>query len=201
MSAASLSAGTLVLVVGPSGAGKDSIIAGAASRLRNDEDFVFARRSITRPVAAGGESHVALSAAEFASRRERGLFLLHWHAHGLDYGVPAAIAADRAVGRTVVANVSRVMVGEARARLLPLRIVQILASQETLAARLALRGRESASDIRRRLERAGAEVLSAADVTTMLNDGTLEHAVDQFVTLLRSIAAQQAAPVVAPESR
>ncbi len=190
LSAASLSAGTLVLVVGPSGAGKDSIIAGAASRLRDDEDFVFARRSITRPVAAGGESHVALSAAEFASRRERGLFLLHWHAHGLDYGVPAAIAADRAVGRTVVANVSRAMIDEARARLSPIRIVQILASPETLAARLALRERESAIDIRRR-----------ADVTTMLNDGTLEHAVDQFVTLLRSIAAQQAAPVVAPESR
>ena len=70
--------GTLILVVGPSGAGKDSIIAGAAERLRDNPKLVFARRVITRPPEAGGENHLALSSAEFADWRNAGRFMLHW---------------------------------------------------------------------------------------------------------------------------
>jgi ribose 1,5-bisphosphokinase len=188
--------GTLILVVGPSGAGKDSIIAGAALQLRDDPRFVFARRAITRPREAGGESHLALSPSAFDAARSRGDFLLHWQAHGLDYGIPATLAADRAAGRIVVANVSRAMVGPARARLAPVHVVQVLASRGVLAARLARRGRESAADIDRRLERAVAgEIEPAGDVTTILNDEALESAVAQFVLILRELAAQ---PVVSP---
>lgn len=201
VSAVSRPVGTLVLIVGPSGAGKDSIIAGAASRLRDDPFFVFARRSITRPLAAGGEAHVALSSAAFAAERARGAFLLQWQAHGLDYGIPATVAADRAAGRIVVANVSRSMIGAARARLAPVHVVQILASREVLAARLALRGRESAADIGRRLERAAADLEPAADMTTMMNDATLECAVAQFVALLRGIACQPAVSPAMPARR
>ena len=61
--------GTLILVIGPSGAGKDSIIAGAAERLRDDKRILFARRVITRPAHAGGENHLAVSAGEFAEWR------------------------------------------------------------------------------------------------------------------------------------
>jgi phosphonate metabolism protein PhnN/1,5-bisphosphokinase (PRPP-forming) len=193
--------GTLVLVVGPSGVGKDSIIAGAASRLRADPSFVFARRSITRPLAARGEAHVALSSAAFAAARARGAFLLHWQAHGLDYGIPAALAAERSAGRIVVANVSRTVIDAARAFLPPVRIVQILAPREVLATRLASRGRESAADIGRRLERAAAELEPAADVTTLVNDGALEHAVAQFVAILRGIASQPAASPAVPARR
>jgi phosphonate metabolism protein PhnN/1,5-bisphosphokinase (PRPP-forming) len=97
--------GTLVLVVGPSGVGKDSVIAGAAERFRGDPRILFPRRLITRPVEAGGEPHVALSPAEFAARRDAGGLMLHWSAHGLDYGLPQAAAAELVAGRTVVANV------------------------------------------------------------------------------------------------
>jgi ribose 1,5-bisphosphokinase len=187
---ASSATGTLVLVVGPSGAGKDSIIAGAASLLRDDPSFVFARRTITRPREAGGEAHVALSSAAFATQRAGGAFLLHWHAHGLDYGIPASLVDDRAAGRIVVANVSRTVIAAARTRLAPIQIVQILASREVLAARLASRGRESMADIERRLERAAAALEPAVDVTTVANDGALEHAIAQFVAILRGLASQ-----------
>ena len=109
--------GTLVLVVGPSGVGKDSIIAGAAARLRDDPRVVFARRLITRPADAGGEDHIAVSPAEFAAQREAGGLLLHWNAHGLDYGLPQTLETMRDEGKVVVANVSRTIVADARARL------------------------------------------------------------------------------------
>jgi ribose 1,5-bisphosphokinase len=193
--------GTLVLVVGPSGAGKDSIIAGAASQLRGEPRFVFARRVITRPVEAGGEAHVALSTAGFAAEQARGAFLLHWQAHGLDYGIPAALAADRASGRIIVANVSRAMIKPARARLAPIQVVQVLASPAVLAARLLSRGRESAADIDRRLARVAAALEPAPDMKKVMNDGALDDAVAQFVALLRGIAAQPIAASPVPESR
>ena len=181
--------GALILVVGPSGVGKDSIIAGAAQRLRDEPRVVFARRLITRPAEAGGEDHIAVSPAEFARRREAGELMLHWSAHSLDYGLPGELGAALADGRSVVANVSRGVVTEARERFAPTVVIAITASAETLAARLAERGRESADDIAARLRRAAAPV--EADVVVG-NDGTLDAAVDRFVAVLRQAIDQPA---------
>jgi len=181
--------GTLILVVGPSGVGKDSILAGAAERLQDEPRVIFARRLITRTAAAGGEDHLAVSPAEFARRRAAGELILDWSAHGLDYGLPDELAAMLEAGRSVVANVSRGVVADARKRLAPTLLVAITASPETLAARLAERGRETADDIGSRLRRAGAPV--AADVV-IDNDGPLDTAIDRFVALLRQAIGQPA---------
>jgi phosphonate metabolism protein PhnN/1,5-bisphosphokinase (PRPP-forming) len=176
--------GTLVLVVGPSGVGKDSILAGAAERLRDDPRYIFPRRLVTRPAAAGGEPHIALSPAEFATRREAGDLLLHWRAHGLDYGLPLNLGAELGTGRCVVANASRTVVAEARLRFSPVAVVAVSASPETLAARLAGRGREDAAEIERRLQRA---VSAEPPDLTIDNDGTLEEAIDRLIAILRQI--------------
>lgn len=182
--------GTLILVVGPSGVGKDSLIAGAAASLRTDS-VVFARRLITRPAEAGGEDHLAVSSAEFAARRDAGGLLLHWRAHGLDYGLPEELAAALDSGRCVVANVSRTVVAEARRRLAPVVVVAVTAAPETLAARLAGRGRETAADIAGRLRRSDAVSPVEADMV-IDNDGALDAAIGRFVALLRRAIAQPA---------
>jgi len=179
--------GTLFLVVGPSGVGKDSIIAGAAAKLRNEPRFTFAQRLITRPAEAGGEDHFAVSPAEFSRRRDTGTLMLHWNAHGFDYGLPGELASALEAGRSVVANVSRAVVDEARKRFAPTVVIAVTASPETLAARLAGRGRESAADIGSRLRRAGASV--EADIV-IENDGALETAIERFVGALRRASDQ-----------
>jgi len=183
--------GTLILVVGPSGVGKDSIIAGAADRFRGEPRIVFARRLITRPSEAGGEDHMALSAAEFSEWRGSGRLMLHWRAHGFDYGLPQVLAAELEAGRSVVANVSRTVVAEARARLAPVAVVAVTASRETLAARLAGRGRESAADIDSRLRRTGALASGEADFI-IDNNGPLDAAIGRFVAVLRRTIGQRA---------
>jgi phosphonate metabolism protein PhnN/1,5-bisphosphokinase (PRPP-forming) len=183
--------GMLFLVVGPSGVGKDSIIAGAAERLRDDKQIVFARRLITRPAEAGGEDHLAVTPPEFAEWRDTGRLMLHWRAHDLDYGLPQTLAADLAAGRSVVANVSRTVVAEARLRFAPVGMIAISASVETLAARLASRGRETAADIDSRLQRAAAVSPSQPDFV-IDNDGRLDKAIDRFVAILREAIAQPA---------
>ena len=97
----------LIAVVGPSGAGKDTLMGGARAALAQDTRFRFVRRAITRPAEAGGEDHEALNASAFAARQEAGGFALFWEAHGLSYGIPSDIEADLAARRVVIANLSR----------------------------------------------------------------------------------------------
>lgn len=180
-----MSRGTLVLVVGPSGAGKDAVMAAARRLLRDDPAVHFATRCITRPADAGGERHVSLTPEDFTRRRDAGGFALSWRAHGLDYGVPAEIAGLLAQGGTVVANVSRTVLDEARRRFPPVRVVLVTAPVEILAARLAARGRESAADIHARLGRSELDC-SGTDVTVIRNDGELASATRRFVACVKN---------------
>ncbi|MEX2643187.1 MAG: phosphonate metabolism protein/1,5-bisphosphokinase (PRPP-forming) PhnN [Acetobacterales bacterium] len=176
--------GTLFLVVGPSGAGKDSLIAGARARLADDPSVRFVRRAITRAADAGGEDHEAATPEEFARQRAAGAYALSWEAHGLGYGIPGNVGADLAAGRNVVANVSRGVIDDARERFDPLRVVAVTAPAAVLARRLAERGRETERDIAARLARAGYAMPEGEDVEVIENAGALEDAVARFTALL-----------------
>ena len=178
----------LVLIVGPSGVGKDALISYCRSGLVGVDAVVFPRRAITRAAGAGTEEHDTVSEAEFQRRAGAGGFSLSWRAHGLGYGVPATIEHDLAAGRTVVVNVSRSIVDDARRRYRPLAVVSVVASPEILAARLRGRGRETDEDIGRRLERAASVEVDGTDVIRLDNSGALETAGETLLRLLvRSI--------------
>ena len=168
-----LGPGLLVLVVGPSGAGKDTLLAYARDRLAARADISFARRRITRPSDAT-EDHVSLDAAAFAEALAQGRFPLHWQANGLSYALGEEVAQDISAGRTVVANGSRAAVAEARARFARVKLVHVTAPTELLAARIAARGRESAEDVLARLKR--EPPLDAPPDLTVLNVGAVETA-------------------------
>jgi phosphonate metabolism protein PhnN/1,5-bisphosphokinase (PRPP-forming) len=172
----------LVLVVGPSGAGKDTLLDAGRQALVDDPRFRFGRRVITRPAEAGGEAHEAVTDAEFAVRA----FALAWQAHGLRYGIPDDIATDLAAGRVVVANVSRGVIAEAAGRF-PVRVIEITAPPQILAARLATRGRESATDVAARLARTVA-VPDGVMVETVMNDATVEAGTARFLAALNRAA-------------
>ena len=172
----------LVLVVGPSGAGKDALLKAARAEFRDDTRIGFARRVITRPPDPDGEDHEPVTEAEFAARD----FVLSWSAHGLRYGIPAEALRNAPV---LVANVSRGVIAEAASRTV-VRVIEVTAPSEILAARLAARGREKADDVSRRLARV-AVIPDGVAVETVLNDGTLARGVARFVAALRR-AAQSA---------
>lgn len=81
--------GKLIWLMGPSGSGKDSLL--AELRLREQTQLLVAHRYITRDASAGSENHIALSEQEFFTRAGQNLLALSWHANGLYYGVGVEI--------------------------------------------------------------------------------------------------------------
>lgn len=172
-------------MVGASGVGKDTLIGGARARLAGDTSVVFARREITRPAEVGGEDHTPVDEATFVRRCERGGYLLAWQAHGLGYGIPASLCDELAGGRTVVANVSRAVLSEARTRFAGVRVVSIVADPDRVAARLAARAREDAAGVAARLARADIFLVEGEDVVVIRNDGEPAEGVAQLLAAIR----------------
>ena len=175
----------LILVVGPSGAGKDTLLDGAREAMA-DQPVRFVRRTITRPEDAGGEGHESVTEEAFLHRQNAGGFALSWQAHGLRYGIPADISLDLANGGTVVANVSRAVLAEAAARF-PVAVIEVTAPPALLAARLAARGREDAADVARRLSR-GIELRLHVERHVVMNDATPGEGIQRFVDAVRKLS-------------
>jgi phosphonate metabolism protein PhnN/1,5-bisphosphokinase (PRPP-forming) len=160
----------LIVVVGPSGAGKDSVLQ-AWTALRTPGEYVhLAQRVITRPHDGGAERHESVSEEAFATLLQEGAFATHWDAHGLRYGVRHRELAPLAANEWVVLNSSRAHLATLRAQAPKLKVVEITAPAELLAQRLAGRGREDAPEVAKRLQRDTPPV--HADLT-LVNDSSL----------------------------
>jgi len=170
-------------IVGPSGAGKDTLIAGA---LQARPDLRLVRRVITRPTDAGGEDFEGVTEAEFAARTARGDFALTWGAHGLHYAIPRAEVDHPG---TVLFNGSRAALPAALEVFPNLRVILITARVDVLAQRLAQRGRETEAEIRDRLDRAEFDLPEGFLPTTVLNEGPVEAGVERLLAALQPLKA------------
>ncbi len=165
--------GRLVLVVGPSGAGKDTLMGMARSALGDRPDVVFVRRVVTRAGSAA-EDNEFMTAEAFREVQQRGGFALHWEAHGHLYGLPAAMDGQIRSGLTVVANVSRTVIDQARCAYGRVTVVSITAPSEVLAQRVANRARVSDGRLEGRINRS-VEPSGAAPDFTIINVGSADY--------------------------
>ncbi|MEC5292297.1 phosphonate metabolism protein/1,5-bisphosphokinase (PRPP-forming) PhnN [Aurantimonas sp. C2-6-R+9] len=181
------SPGSFVAVVGPSGAGKDSLLAIAAATLAPDTGFFFPRRVITRIALADAEDHDSLTPAAFSMAEAEGAFCLTWTAHRLSYGLPTEISRRLEAGETVVANVSRAALRNAAERFSRLHIIEITAPRHLLVERIAARGRETPEEIDLRLRRqATLDVPESAEAVHRIhNDRAIDDAAAAFLAILR----------------
>ncbi|WFU49960.1 phosphonate metabolism protein/1,5-bisphosphokinase (PRPP-forming) PhnN [Sinorhizobium terangae] len=184
MTAVGQGRGGLIVVVGPSGAGKDSVMGFAARHFAYRPDILFVRRVITRPSDAGSEVHESVSTAEFEDMSRSGAFAVSWQAHGLSYGVPVEIADRVASGMTAIVNGSRAALPAIREAFGTIAVALVTADPAVLAKRLAERGRESEEDVLRRLTRQTPDIIAGPDVTVIDNSGRLDVAGQRFVALV-----------------
>lgn len=170
--------GRFIAVVGPSGAGKDSLINGVVAA-RTDLHRVC--RFITRASDAGGEDFEAISEAEFAARVERGDFALHWQAHGLFCGIPASVRDILSTGQDAIANLSRGVLAEATETFDRLLVVQVNAAPGVLQDRLHGRGRESQAQIGDRLSRPAPKTPKELQMIEIDNSGALKDSISRAI--------------------
>jgi len=188
--------GCLILVVGPSGAGKDSLLDAARRHFDARADLLFPRRVITRPADAGGEDHIPITPSVFRNLAAENAFALHWQAHGLSYGLPITINPALKNGRHIVANVSRTVLDDARARFSHVVVLSIIADPTVLAERLCKRGRETGGDLEARLARAHLLRPAGDDVVEIDNSGALSESTSAFIAAINDICQSRAAAVV-----
>jgi ribose 1,5-bisphosphokinase len=187
MSLQSMSAtGRLVLIVGGSGVGKDTMLSRARAVLSDDARFVFPRRVITRSDDVT-ERHQAVTDAEFDALSETGALSLSWVAHGLRYGLPRSLEADIALGRIVVCNVSRTVFVAARQKFARITVIEITAPLRVRSERIVQRGRENAEDVAQRLARTLEDSSIEPSDITIDNGGALDDAIAAFVSALRRL--------------
>ncbi|EIM27041.1 phosphonate metabolism protein/1,5-bisphosphokinase (PRPP-forming) PhnN [Microvirga lotononidis] len=175
-----------VAIVGPSGAGKDTVIRAVAEALRDRSGITFVRRVITRLSDGVTEDHDTMTPDAFEAGRAAGMFCLSWGAHGLFYGLPLSALDAVGQGNVVVANVSRSVLAEAVKTFGRVAVVEITADPEILLGRILARGRESAEEARRRIARSADTNLPHATCSYVQidNSGPVEIARDQLTKVL-----------------
>jgi ribose 1,5-bisphosphokinase len=180
--AGAIGPGRLILVVGPSGAGKDTLLGLARLACADYDGIVFARRVVTRE-ASLFEDNEQLSAEVFQESLARGDFAMHWEAHGHRYALPRTIDDDIRAGRTVVANVSRAVIESIRRAYANVVVVAVTAPSDVLASRLAMRARKSDGDLEGRLQRIVLDTAAADE--TIVNIGSAQFHARQLVRIIK----------------
>lgn len=174
--------GRLIAVVGPSGVGKDSVMAGLHRTL---PDLHLVRRVITRAPGLGGEDYDAVTVAEFKALAEEGELAVHWGAHGLHYGIPATVNHQLDTGTDCLVNFSRGALSQAAGIFPRITVLNMTAKPETLASRLTARARETEQEIIKRLAQADKPLPAGLEVIHLANDGPLSQTVARAATLLQ----------------
>ena len=177
----------VIYVMGPSGVGKDSLLNWLRAHVRampSPPALRFARRTITRAAGISNEDHEPIEVDAFLQLAQAGAFALHWHAHGLHYGVRHP---EMQGPGWLMVNGSRAYAPQARTRLPGLAVLHVSAPDARVGQRLAARQRETPDQVQARLHRAKAQSvdMEAGDLY-IVNAGSLQDTALALCQLLQA---------------
>ena len=197
--------GWFVAIVGPSGAGKDTIINAVHQALKNNPEFLFVRRTITRKAGInsfddhddtsqniGNEDNIGVTLEKFFELSEKASFSLQWFAHGIHYALPIGIVDEVHKGKIVIANISRAELEHAKELFGKVFVIEINAPIGILKERLLSRKREKITDIEERLERANIPIHlpKGAKYCYIDNSGNINSSVDKVLSILQKLSSE-----------
>lgn len=180
----------LIFVIGPSGAGKDSLLnclrqdLAAMTDTTTPPALYFAKRTITRSHDQSNEDHEVVDSSNFELLIKSDAFAMHWFANGLHYGVRHQELAPMSERTWVMVNGSRAYLQEAKRHFPGLTVLFITAPVKVLRERLLSRGRENEQAIEARLSRLQDFALEPQDLCVS-NGGSLADSVVTLKNLLQ----------------
>ena len=177
--------GYLILVIGNSGSGKDSIIKEVIRR-NQTLNLYSPKRYITRE-PSDDENNIFITDEEYHLISNQGKFALEWEIYNLKYGVPIEIDNWLQKGYHVIVNVSRTVVDEAKQKYQKCKVVFVEVPFQIIKKRLQARGRENKAGLKERIERAekNQKYLDADFIID--NSGSLESSVNQFLNNIKHL--------------
>lgn len=184
--------GLLVVVSGPSGVGKTTVV----DRLLSRPGFTRAVTATTRAPRPGeqdGRDYHFLAGDEFEKRVRAGRFLEHAVVHGNRYGTPREeVEAILAEGGVCLLNVDVQGAASLRGTVEPALFVFLRPpSLEALAARLARRGTESEAAAARRLAAAAEEMAREGEFDATVVNDDLERAVEEIAARIEERSKEE----------
>jgi len=194
--------GLLFVIAGPSGAGKDTLIDGAMSRLPHLAHSISHTTRAPRPGEIDGTHYFFLSIERFLREIEENEFLEHAVYVGDHYGTSRThVQSLIAEGNDVLLDID--VQGAAilrEADLSGCQVVTVFVMPSTLAQlgeRLRCRGSDSEEKIRQRLETAEEEVKRIPEYDYLVINNQLDDAVAEVCGIIVAERARVVRPTTA----
>jgi len=167
----------IILIVGASGVGKDTLIKGVRSKI----DANFTKRYITR-IPDANEDNFFVDKDAFLLLKENDFFISTWEAHGNFYGISKN---QIKYGRNII-SISRDAIKDFEECFDDVTCLNITLKKEELKKRLLLRNRETKEEIEERLQR-NFKTINAKNLVQYSNDFELNESISKFANILERL--------------
>ena len=185
--------GLLIVISGPSGVGKDTVIRRLLELDSNLKYSVSGTTRKPRPGETPDENYTFLTREEFEDLVAKGAFLEHASYNGNMYGTfRDRVERTRDAGRDMVLKID-VQGAEQVRKLLPdaILIFVVAPSEEELKHRQERRGSESAQDLASRRKIAEKEMTYASHYDHVVTNDDVDRAAGEVLDLIRRARASQ----------
>lgn len=181
-----MSKGRLFIVSGPSGSGKDTVL---AEVFKSRPELSFSISAITRPMRSGeheGDKYHFISREEFERMISENALLEHNVFVGNYYGTPREpVERCIAAGGDMIVEVDVNGAAQIRSKVSEAVSIFIMPpSLEVLRERLSGRGTESAEQVEKRLQSAVGEIARAGEYDYIVVNEQLGEAVSEVLTVI-----------------